>query len=82
MANDLSNDIATQAIKPIAAAADGQSASARPIDDLIKADQYLAGKAATSLRRRGIRFTKMIPSGPLSDAGRTSPVGDAFGGFV
>jgi antitoxin (DNA-binding transcriptional repressor) of toxin-antitoxin stability system len=68
---DLSNDIAQQAVEPIAAAVDGQSATGRPVADLIAADQYLAGKAAARRRRRGIRFTKLTTPGGLPDNGRT-----------
>lgn len=77
---DLSNEITEQAIEPIASATDGQSATGRAIPELVLADQYTTGKPSIKKRRRGIRFSKLIPSGPMSDGGRTSPLGE--GGFV
>lgn len=35
----------------------------RSIDELIKADQYLAAKCASSRSGRGLRITKLIPGG-------------------
>lgn len=43
---DLSETIEQAAQDPAAAANDGQSATARPIADLIAADKYLKGQAA------------------------------------
>jgi hypothetical protein len=54
---DLSSDIAEQVLEPIASAADGQSATGRSVEELIKADQYLAGKTAAAKRRRGMMFS-------------------------
>lgn len=34
-----------------------------PIGDLIKADQYLAGKNAAAKAHFGLRFTKCVPPG-------------------
>jgi hypothetical protein len=71
MATDLSADIASQAIEPASASADGQIASARPVADLILADQYLAGKVALKRKARGIQFSKLIPPAAYSDQGGT-----------
>lgn len=48
MADPLITDaaLAAAATSPAAASSDGASATARSIDDLIKADQYAAGRAA------------------------------------
>lgn len=48
---------------PQSVSADGVSVSARPIDEQIKADQYLTGKEAATKAHRGLRFTKLIPPG-------------------
>jgi hypothetical protein len=79
MATDLSDQIEQAASDPQSAAVDGQSATARPMGDLIAADQYLAAKAGMARRRRGVRFTKILASGPVSDQGQTRPLG-SFGG--
>jgi hypothetical protein len=69
---DLSDTIETLAEGKIASSTiDGNSATAQPIAGLIQADQYLAAKTAASKRRRGIRFSKIINPGALSDAGGT-----------
>lgn len=82
MATDLAGTIATAAASPAAASVDGQSVSARPVGDLITADQYLAAKEAAQKRRRGVRFSKLVPPGPLPDDGRAL-MGDGFtGGFT
>lgn len=65
---DLSQSITDAAGTPQSASADGQSASARPIDQLIKADQYLALRAAAGLRRRGMRFSRLILPAQCSGA--------------
>ncbi len=44
---------------------DGQSSTARSADDVIKLLNYAANLRAMALRRRGIRFSTMLPSGPL-----------------
>jgi len=64
---DLSNDIAEQAVEPITSAADGQSATGRSVEELIRADQYLAGKAAAAKRRRGMMFSVFRTPGAGSD---------------
>ena len=76
---DLADTITDQAGKPASFSEEGRSESARSLDDLIKADIYLAGKAARSKRRRGISFTKMIAPGALSDQGGTCSSGGNFG---
>lgn len=75
---DLSSDISAQAVEPVTASTDGQSATGRSIAELVTADQYTAGKPAAKLRRRGLRFTKLIPSGPMPDGGRATGGGTCF----
>ena len=67
---DLSGDIATQAVEPATSSADGQSATARAIGEVIQADQYLAARARVGKRRRGITFSKLVAPGALPDCGR------------
>ena len=67
---DLTGTVATSAAGPLSASQDGASATARPIADIIAANNYLAATAAAAQsRRRGLRFTKLIPAGALSDSG-------------
>ncbi len=86
MATDLTPEITQAASDPASASVDGQSATARPMGDLVMADQYLAGKAGAAVgNRRGIRFSKLLPAGPMSDQGETRPVGSSFssgGGLI
>ncbi len=69
---DLSDTIENEAQLPASSSDDGQSATGRSIDELIKADQYLAAKAARASRRRGILFTQLTTPGALDDCGRTA----------
>lgn len=51
---------------PAAASQDGRSATARPIRDLIEADQYLSGKEALSNGQSGwaaLRPARVVPPG-------------------
>ena len=68
-ANDLTTAIQQAAGDPSAVTSDGISVTARPVADLIAADQYLAGKVAAKQRRRGITFTKLVTPGAVSDNG-------------
>jgi hypothetical protein len=61
--SDLEETIRTAAAEPASASADGQSATAQPLRDLIDADKYLATKAAARAQKPGIRFAKFIPPG-------------------
>lgn len=72
---DLTDDILAQAVEPVASASDGQSATGRPIGDMIQADQYAATKAAARKRRRGLRFSKLLNPGALSDGGNAHTSG-------
>jgi hypothetical protein len=61
LSEDLEDTIRDAAADPASASEDGRSATARSIDELIKADKYLASKAAASGRKTGIRYGKFIP---------------------
>lgn len=69
---DLTDTIEEAAQDPASASSDGQSATARPIADLIAADRYLKGQQATeSTNAQGgprsgwgaLRAAKAIPPG-------------------
>lgn len=79
---DFTADIATQAVEPASSAGDGQSATARPIGDLIAVDRYTLAKASAAQRGRGLRFTKIIAPGCVPDNGGSAVVGVPFGGGV
>lgn len=69
---DLNEHVVKQAAKPVSSSTAGQSATARPIGEVIDAIVFDQQRKAMAKRRRGIRFTKIIPGGPLSDGGRAS----------
>jgi len=78
---DLSDTIAAEAALPISSSGDGQAATARPIGDLIKAQQFLDARAARKKRRLGIITRVMTTPGALDDGGRSiSPGGNFAGG--
>lgn len=54
---DLTDDINDQVLEPLSSTADGQSATGRPIDDLIKVDNRNRAIAAAAKRRRGMMFS-------------------------
>lgn len=58
---DLSSQIETAAGQPKKHTVDGESTEARGIDELIKADRYLAAKQANAKKKGGLRFGKLIP---------------------
>lgn len=58
---DLSSNIETAATQPKSATVDGVSAQSRDIDELIKADRYLARKTANANASFGLRFAKLVP---------------------
>lgn len=61
---DISDSIPAAAATPASATVDGQSVTGRSLDELIRADQYLANKAAGRGRTLPIRKAKLIPDGP------------------
>ena len=77
---DLTDTIATEAVSPSSSSADGQSASARPIGDLIKAQQFLDAKAALKKRRRGITYTQLTTPGAIDLCGGPSTSFDGGSG--
>ena len=70
MATDLTPNITQGASDPASFTTDGQSATAKPIDQLIAADAYAgSGAIASRKRRRGLFFTKMLAPGAFPDNG-------------
>lgn len=74
------DDLATRAAEPAAVTADGQSSTDRTIPEQIQAIQFQAAAAAAKKRRRGLRLSKIINPGPLSDGGANIGPGAPFGG--
>jgi hypothetical protein len=62
--DDLNEDIAESATKPESATVDGNSATARSIDDKIKAANHVAANQAAASGRPGfgLRFQKIRPT--------------------
>lgn len=61
---DLAPTISTEATLPASSAADGQSAQARPIADVIAADVYVNNKAAVASNPLfGLRIIKAVTQG-------------------
>mgnify|MGYP005839179051 FL=1 len=65
MAEDLTNAIRDNAQGPARASGDAGSVEQHRLLDQIAADRYLAAKAATASRRRGLRFSKLVPPGTV-----------------
>ena len=63
MDDDLENTIRQAVREPTHVASDGQSVQARPIPDLIAADNHLAAKQAKCRNHQGIVFTRLEPGG-------------------
>ena len=60
----LKDEIETAATEPREATADGVNVKARTIDEMIKADKYLANQNAKSVSQYGgMRFQKIKPGG-------------------
>ena len=71
---DLTPDIESAATDPSSASSDGQSATARPLPDVIAADQYLKGADAVSGTNprggpksgwRTVRQARQVPPGAV-----------------
>jgi hypothetical protein len=62
---DLEQQIIDAAGNPAAATVDGNSMTAVPLDKLIEADKYLAGKEAAANKKTGLRRTRIAPPGSV-----------------
>lgn len=70
---DKSGQIQTNGLAPAEASTDAGSVRQFPIGDQIAADRYAAAVPAVKNKNRGLRFSKLIPSGPFSDQQGTNP---------
>lgn len=59
--NDLSATIRTAATSPQAVKSDEAEVTARPISEIIKAEQYLQMKQAMTKAHFGLRLGKLVP---------------------
>jgi hypothetical protein len=65
MSDEVSNKLAEAAIGPKRVRTDAGEVEAHDLDQIIEADKYLAAKAATASKSRGLRFNKIIPPGTI-----------------
>lgn len=65
--SDLTDQLIAAASSPLKGVVDGVEFVQRTAADLISLDQYLAQKAAMRRRLRGMRFSKIIAAGALSE---------------
>ena len=63
MTDDLADSIRDNAQGPAKASGDAGSVEQHKLTDQIEADRYLASKAATQSRKRGLIFNKIAPPG-------------------
>jgi hypothetical protein len=68
--DDVSDAISQNAQGPARAQGDAGSVEQHPLPDQIAADKYLASKAATKTRKRGLLFNQFIPPGTIERHGR------------
>lgn len=61
--NDMTGQIQSTAANPSQASADGVSASAQPLGDLIEADKYLKATEANRAPAFGVVFAKIVSPG-------------------
>lgn len=62
-ANTATLALTTALAGPAEVSGDAGSVKQHSLGDLIEADKYLAAKCASRTARRGLRVTKLIPSG-------------------
>ncbi len=70
MADDLAHAICQNAEGPARVQGDAGSVEQHPLTDQIAADKYLASKAATKTRKRGLLFNQFVPPGTIEFHGR------------
>jgi hypothetical protein len=76
---DQSGQIQTNGLAPQTASGDAGSMSQHPIAGQIAGDRYANARAGAKTVNRGLRFSKLIPAGPVSDQQSTNPAtGGAF----
>ena len=62
-ADDIRDAIAENAVAPQSVSVDGTNVTAKPLQDQIKAANFVAGQSAASKPHFGLRFTLMVPPG-------------------
>jgi hypothetical protein len=77
---DQSGQIQSNGLAPQEASSDSGSMRQHSISDQIAADRYAAAVPAAKSKNRGLRFSKLIPSGPFSDQQGTVSGTDNFAG--
>ena len=63
MPDDLDNTIRENAQGPAKASGDSGSMEQHSLKDQIEADRYLNSKQAAKQKRRGLRFSRLVPPG-------------------
>ena len=69
--DDLGVTIEQSAEAPQSITTDGLTSTDHPLAAQIMADRYLAGKNNATQKNRGLRFSKLLASGPVSDSQET-----------
>jgi hypothetical protein len=73
MATDLSDTIAAEAVAPVSSTADGQTATARSISEILLAQNALDARASRTKRRLGMITRTLTSPGCLDIEGRANP---------
>jgi hypothetical protein len=68
-----SGQIQANSVTPQSATVDGLNTTMYALKDQIAADRYGAATAAASSVRRGLRFSKLLPAGAMSDQQSKQP---------
>lgn len=63
MANEIRDQILTDAQGPKSVSGDAGSVQQRDLREQIEADRYLSERTAVSNTRRGLRFSRLVPPG-------------------
>ncbi|MFN8857102.1 MAG: hypothetical protein ACK50P_16170 [Planctomycetaceae bacterium] len=63
MPEELDSTLRENATGPAKVAGDAGSVEQHSLPDQIAADRYLQAKAAVKAKRRGLRFSKLVPPG-------------------
>ena len=64
---DLTDTISGNATNPNQATSDGHTVVQNRLTEVIAADRYLKAATAATKKNRGLRFSKILPAGAMSD---------------
>jgi hypothetical protein len=67
MADDLTDAIVTNAQGPAEAHGDSGGMKQHSLPDVIEADKYVRAVQGVSKRNRGVRFSRIVPPGTVSE---------------